>query len=40
MLCHIRLAPRRLAFHILKEVKQLFKILETAKDDMVNTGTC
>ena len=25
--CHIRSAPRRLAFHSLKEVKALFKIL-------------
>ena len=27
MFCHIRSAPRRLAFHSLKEVKALFKIL-------------
>ena len=26
MLCHLRLAPRRLALHILREVKSLFKL--------------
>jgi hypothetical protein len=26
MLCHIRLAPRRLVVHTLKEVKMLFRL--------------
>ena len=37
MLCHIRLAPRRLAVHILKEVKQLFKLLGALREDMVSS---
>jgi hypothetical protein len=27
LLCHVRIGPRRLSYHILKEVKSLFKIL-------------
>ena len=33
MLCHVRVAPRRLAFHILREVKSLFKLLGALRDD-------
>lgn len=38
MLCHIRLAPRRLAFHILKEVKQLFKLMGSSRSDTVSSN--
>ena len=34
MFCHIRSSPRRLAFHTLKEVKTLFKILNVQDDEI------
>ena len=40
MLCHIRLAPRKLAVHILKEVKQLFKLLGALREDLVSYIVC
>ena len=33
LLCHVRIAPRRLSYHILKEVKLLFKILGGLRDE-------
>jgi hypothetical protein len=37
MLCHIRLALRKLALNILKEVKQLFKLLGALREDSVSS---
>ena len=34
LLCHVRTAPRRLSFHILREVKLLFKILGGLRDEL------
>jgi len=39
MLCHIRLALRKLAVNILKEVKQLFKLLGALREDLVSEAS-